>query len=61
MEGNQTIEIVCDGDRDELSSALERSNVYLPTLEEIAAACKEIQAGWTPEVKYSRLRGWQPE
>lgn len=32
-----------------------------PTPEEIAAACAEIQAGWTPAERLSRLRAdWRP-
>lgn len=30
---------------------------YLPTPEEIAEACRMIQAGWTDAERYSRLRG----
>lgn len=37
--------------------------VYMPTLQEIAVACKEIQAGWTEKERYKRLQGdrqWDP-
>lgn len=38
------------GDRDE-------ETAYLPTPDEIAAACKRIQAGWAPEERESRRVG----
>lgn len=38
----------------------EQGGSYLPTPEQIAAACAEIQAGWTPAERYARKRGILP-
>ncbi|WP_437186935.1 hypothetical protein SH668x_000306 [Planctomicrobium sp. SH668] len=39
------------------TSSSERDDVYLPTQEEIQAACAEIQATWTEAERARRLRG----
>lgn len=39
---------LCDDDRE---------NMYLPSPEEIRAACAEIQAGWTESERMRRSRG----
>lgn len=33
--------------------------IFLPTLEEIRAACLQIQATWSPEERRRRLVGWE--
>lgn len=46
---------------DLLQSDRKSANVYLPSLEEIAAHCERFQASWSKAERDKRLRGWQPD
>jgi len=45
---------------DVLQHERKSAEVYLPSLEEIAAECERFQASWSEAERYKRMRGWQP-
>ena len=52
-----------DDRRREVSSMRRRGGrpVFIPTAEEIAVSCAEIQMRWTDDERYLRLRGWRKQ